>query len=286
MELVGRSSEALAAVKNRVKSALKLPVRMVRRCLSGRQVVKVHAAVRGGNILYLWQEMFLRDQRGTRAVVTSTAAMQPWLDEFPLLRPLTIDEADMNLLDEQLFMYPRRPGVDFALGENSRFCRALVASSPRFRGRRERLADVISDDTCVVNVRRGDYYTVPANEARFGLDIVKHIERALHMVRRADRPVEDIVVISDDVQWCIENLSGLLGEFRVLEERTDMFDDLAALSSARTVILANSTFSYWGAFLAEAFHPETMVIAPPFHERDSGGAPLTLEFSPRWVRTT
>lgn len=268
-----------------VFSILRGPVRVVRRHLSGRQVIKINPMVRGGNCLYFWQEMFLRDQRGARAVVTKTPAMDAWLDEFPLLRPLTIDEQEMTWLDQQLFMYPRRPGVDFSRAENERFCRGLVSSSPMFRARRARLAEQVTDATCVVNVRRGDYYSVPEYRARFSLDIRRHVGLAVDMARAAGRPIDDIILISDDVAWCTENLMEAVGEFRVVEDRDGMFDDLAALSLARTLVLANSTFSYWGSFLAESHNSDTLVIAPPFHERDENGALLEREFAPHWRRT-
>lgn len=273
-------------MKNQVESALRCSVQAMKRRLSGRQVVKVHQTVRGGSILYLWQEMFFRDQRGTRAVITRTPAMEPWLEEFPLLRALTIHEQEMNRFDAQLFMYPRRPGLDFTRAQNDQFCRALIASSPSFRARRNVLAEQVADRTCVVNVRRGDYYSVPENRARFGLDIEHHVAAALAMANSTGRPVDDIIVISDDVAWCTEHLRSVVRELRVLENRNGMFDDLAALSLAHTLVLANSTFSYWGAFLAEALNADTMVIAPPFHERDEKGEPIGLELAPHWTRTS
>ena len=57
-----------------------------------------------------------------------------------------------------------------------------------------------------------------------------------------------MVLVSDNVPWCVDNLTHLAPqlEFVVNENRRDMFDDLAVLACAKRLILANSTFSYWG----------------------------------------
>ncbi len=57
---------------------------------------------------------------------------------------------------------------------------------------------------------------------------------------------------------------------------------LAMLSNAPRLILANSTFSYWGGYLSSwRFGSPARVVAPWFHIRtDLGGAAWQLD--PRW----
>ena len=48
-----------------------------------------------------------------------------------------------------------------------------------------------------------------------------------------------------------------------------MFDDLAVLACAKRLILANSTFSYWGAFIAQVLGAQLEnIVAPAFHQGD------------------
>ena len=77
---------------------------------------------------------------------------------------------------------------------------------------------------------------------------------------------------SDDPDWCVTHLSDLFadGDVRVMPSPHDMFQDLAQVSSADNLILANSTFSYWGGYLASSRPPgqrPRRVVAPLFFGR-------------------
>ena len=102
----------------------------------------------------------------------------------------------------------------------------------------------------------------------------------------AGRDTDDLLIISDDAQWCRQELAPLLPTApRYLQDRRSMFDDLAALVSSRSLVLANSTFSYWGSYLARALHEDHLAIAPPYHQRVAGGGAMDDVFDPRWPRT-
>ena len=62
-------------------------------------------------------------------------------------------------------------------------------------------------------------------------------------------------------------------------------DDLAALSASTTLVLANSTFSYWGSYLASSFYDEHLAIAPSHHEIAADGSLISPMFDPAWPRT-
>ena len=80
----------------------------------------------------------------------------------------------------------------------------------------------------------------------------------------------NFVVTSDDPLWCRENLSFLEDIAPVLYDKTGegMFADLAVLAKARWLILTNTTFGYWGAYMAQADHP-VEVYVPNAHEYDA-----------------
>jgi hypothetical protein len=211
--------------------------------------------------------------------------MAEWLVEFPLLDDLTVGRGEISVLDRRRFATRFFYDRDFDRAQNREFCAALLSSSEPFRTRQRRIAEQITDRTCVVNVRRGDYYEVPEFRARFGIDIRAHVDHAIEHIRGAGRPTEDVLVVSDDTEWCRSELADLLPRIRVIEDRTSMFDDLAALSSATTLVLANSTFSYWGSHLAASRIPDHLAIAPSHHERLPDGERISPMFDPRWPRT-
>ena len=55
------------------------------------------------------------------------------------------------------------------------------------------------------------------------------------------------LVFSDDIPWCREHFRGQQFEF---SEGRDEIEDLLLMSSCRGAIISNSSFSWWGAWLA------------------------------------
>jgi hypothetical protein len=111
-----------------------------------------------------------------------------------------------------------------------------------------------------VHVRRGDYLK------RRLVDSIVHLTPAWYAAaaeRLAERHGElEFVVVSDDPAWCRENLR-LPGGTSIasLDHPEDPLEDLALLSRCDHHILANSTFSWWGARLASGGGD---VVAPTF----------------------
>lgn len=244
-------------------------------------------SVRGGNILYYWQWAHLQRAGGSRAVVLETPQMHAWLDEFPALRDLTVDESDVRLLDRRVFATRHHFGSSFTAAQNQAFCRWLLERSPAFRDRISTARSEIGPETCVVNVRRGDYYSVPEFRREFAIDIKSHVTQALEVLHDEGRETTDLLVVSDDPQWCRDVLAPHLpAEPRFVSWRRSMFDDLAVLASARSLVLANSTFSYWGSHLALALDGHHRAVAPAHHQRLATGGWMDDMLDPLWPRTS
>lgn len=102
-----------------------------------------------------------------------------------------------------------------------------------------------------VHVRRGDYL-----KKRL-VDSIVHLSpewyaKAAARLAELHGPLE-FVVVSDDPAWCRENLR-LPGRVSIAsaDHPEDPLEDLALLSRCDHHIVANSTFSWWGARLAAA----------------------------------
>lgn len=107
-----------------------------------------------------------------------------------------------------------------------------------------------------VHVRRGDYLKVP-NFA--GICDLAYYERALAYVRERV-PHAEFFVFSDDPTWCRENLS--LPDATYVDHNTGSraMYDLLLMAACKHNIIANSTFSWWGAWLDD--RDEKVVVAP------------------------
>jgi len=111
-----------------------------------------------------------------------------------------------------------------------------------------------------VHVRRGDYL----NNAYFkGICDFDYYERAIrYMVDKVKTEV--FFVFSNDVGWCEENLNKVFGNSQVVyvdwNKGKDSFIDMQLMSCCKHNIIANSSFSWWGAWLNK--NEKKVVVAP------------------------
>ena len=97
--------------------------------------------------------------------------------------------------------------------------------------------------TIAVHVRRGDFL-YPVNQKHFPVQPVSYYMGALNKIGYKDKKV---VFCSDDIDWCRENFSNL-PKVSFREDR-DPLDDIYFMANCDAVVMANSTFSFWGAYL-------------------------------------
>jgi hypothetical protein len=133
-------------------------------------------------------------------------------------------------------------------------------------------------DGASVHVRRGDYVSEPETNAYHGTCSLAYYRRAMEIVHRlADGPV-DFAVFSDDPQWAQEQLAGP-GVQVVSGPGRTAHDDLLDMARYRHHVLANSSFSWWGAWLSAA-EGTTVAPRPWFLTPDSNTKDL---LPPAWL---
>lgn len=271
-------SEGLRHLKSSVRRALVRGERAasvaVDRLRNGDRVVLCppQAGLRLGNLLYLWLNAHHRTASGDTVFVRESAGMVPWRREFPGLRPLTLTAEQMRFSDRRewdaAWMY-QRFGVDFTREQLAAFVHDVFDDHREAKGA----------DRLVVNVRRGDFYGTEF-EAKHGFEIVPYLEAALAEFPRG----HDVLVVSDDPAWCRENLEGMLhGRASAVEySEPDPLRNLLTIARADKIIGANSTFSYWGAYIADASHENAQIVMPRFHARMDHGSDAH-QLDPRWT---
>ncbi len=114
-----------------------------------------------------------------------------------------------------------------------------------------------------VHVRRGDYVALASAASFHGALALTYYQQAVERIRRVEQaPV--CYVFSDDPQWCRANLR--LEGCEVHHVSSDLsssgIQDLTLMRSCRHHVIANSSFSWWGAWLAGAGEGAGKVIAP------------------------
>lgn len=129
------------------------------------------------------------------------------------------------------------------------------------------LRQIGSTTAVAMHVRRGDYLTT--SEVFGGICTQEYYVRAIKRVLK-DVPDAVFFVFSNDTKWVKEWIPELCEEgeikeadrFVVIEGTTEDtgYLDMLLMSRCRHYILANSSFSWWGAYLNPA--DDKLVIAP------------------------
>lgn len=118
---------------------------------------------------------------------------------------------------------------------------------------------LINDSESVfIHVRRGDYLKYPE---KFVLLPVSYYEEAIDIIRKKlNNPT--FFIFSDDLDFVKENLAKAVGENVVWVGDFGLrdYEELILMSKCHHGIIANSTFSWWGAYLNANKHK--IIIAP------------------------
>ncbi|WP_080237783.1 alpha-1,2-fucosyltransferase [Spirosoma rigui] len=118
-----------------------------------------------------------------------------------------------------------------------------------------------SPNPVFVHVRRGDYVTNTNASQHHGVCGIDYYKKAIAVVnKQIDSP--DFYVFSDDLDWVRQELGPLLGQATYVDGNRgpDSWQDMFLMSQCRHAIIANSSFSWWGAWLNA--EPSRIVIAP------------------------
>lgn len=117
-----------------------------------------------------------------------------------------------------------------------------------------------STTSVTVHVRRGDYVSNAATNQVHGTCDSEYYQRSVTLLAAKHGPL-NLFVFSDDPAWCRENLR--MGHPTVFVDHNDAernCEDLCVMSHARHFIVANSSFSWWGAWLSTS--EDKTVCAP------------------------
>lgn len=119
------------------------------------------------------------------------------------------------------------------------------------------LAKKLQNANCVsVHVRRGDYLLL---DDYLGLCSIEYYFHALEYVKKnLDNPL--FVFFSDDMSWVKEYLPVEDAIYVDWNQGENSWQDMYLMSQCKHNIIANSSFSWWGAWLNS--NKDKMVVAP------------------------
>lgn len=178
----------------------------------------------------------------------------------PLSRPLGVYIERALGFDPAVLKLPDRAMLVGYFQSADYFADAEDAVRAAFQVKDRALAEAVSGQVTALrrgdrplvslHVRRGDYLAVrPDGGLLVSLDRVRGAMSAF--------PDADFLVFSDDLPWCTQNIGGA---GITMSPFTSAIEDLIAMSMCDHHIIANSSFSWWGAWLNES--NQKHVLAP------------------------
>lgn len=140
---------------------------------------------------------------------------------------------------------------------------------------------ISTSNSVSIHVRRGDYISNPsANKIHGSLSLSYYMSAVQYIKTKQESP--SFYVFSDDLEWCKKNLplDGNVVYVSTFGDPDGFIDEFRLMSMCRHHIIANSTFSWWSAWLGE--YQDKIVIAPKLWFR-SGGRDTSDILPPSWI---
>lgn len=130
-----------------------------------------------------------------------------------------------------------------------------------------------------LHIRRGDYVTNTHTNSFHGTTTFDYYNKAIEYISQQVKNPH-IFIFSDDMKWVKENFF-LPYPTTYIDHNTIAFEDMRLMSLCKHNIIANSSFSWWGAWLNQ--NPEKIVIAPKqwFNDSSINTSDLIPNF---WIR--
>lgn len=207
---------------------------------------------------------------------------------FPLLEGKNYSAEKQISFNEQFFSLPKHcylvgywqseryfKDYESLIRKNFTFNRPMKSKNIELSERIRDLPGAVS-----IHIRRGDYVTNAKTKAVHGTCSKEYYKRA---IRRIKELVDDPVyfIFSDDPEWVRCNFY-IDGEHCMVNHNcgNQGYNDMRLMSLCKHHIIANSSFSWWGAWLNP--YKDKIVIAPK--RWFANGANCSTHVPSKWLR--
>lgn len=136
----------------------------------------------------------------------------------------------------------------------------LVVKTPASNENQKLLKNILIQNSVSVHIRRGDYINNNKVNQLYGTCSLEYYQKACDYISsKIENPV--FYIFSDDIEWAKSNLGNQYNKIFVdINSADKAYEDLRLMSSCKHNIIANSSFSWWGAWLNSNLNK--VVIAP------------------------
>lgn len=142
------------------------------------------------------------------------------------------------------------------------------------------LQEISEGNSVSLHIRRGDYVTNPIVAKRQNIITMEYYRNAIKYIQGKEKEIK-IYIFSDDINWVKQNVVFDVPTAFINGNINNPILDLYLMSKCKHNIIANSSFSWWGAWLNS--NKEKIVISPKYWF--SNNTPSTDDIIPEsWVK--
>lgn len=135
----------------------------------------------------------------------------------------------------------------------------FIIKTPQIEKNSEFTQAITSTDSVNIHFRRGDYIADSKTQQYHGICSFEYYDRCLEILKqKIKRPY--LFIFSDDMDWVRKNFIPHFPAVYIDPNTDRAFEDLQLMSQCKHHIIANSSFSWWGAWLSS--YKEKIVFAP------------------------
>lgn len=217
-----------------------------------------------GNFGRLGNQLFqIASSIGTAKLYSKTPKFYKWNYSDFFKNPIdqTLEQSEIkNIFREKNFHYEAIPNINnldligyFQSEKYFLHCKDSILHYFSFIDSLYDNSIDIYKETCSLHIRRGDYLKVSDYHPFVGID---YYNKSMNYMRKIG--VTKFYIFSDDIEWCMDNFSEF-NDVEYIKGNSDI-KDMCLMSSCKNNIIANSSFSWWGAWLNK--NKNKTVISP------------------------
>ncbi|WP_034886446.1 alpha-1,2-fucosyltransferase [Gillisia sp. JM1] len=146
------------------------------------------------------------------------------------------------------------------------------------------LERIKNSESVSIHIRRGDYVSDNLTQKFHGNCSLSYYMDAISLIG-SKVYISQLVFFSDDIEWVREQFKELCNPKLFVADNSgdNSWKDMLLMSSCKHNIIANSSFSWWGAWLNK--NPNKIVIAPKKWFTDPSQNEDTCDLIPsEWIR--
>lgn len=119
--------------------------------------------------------------------------------------------------------------------------------------------DLLRSNSVCVHIRRGDYITNPNTKQFHGICEIDYYEKAISYIY-SKIPDANFYFFSDDINFLKKNYANKKNFKIISNSKFNFIEEFVLMLSCSNFILANSSFSWWAAYLSN--NVNKLVVAP------------------------